>query len=530
MQSWQHFINIHTATFATLIFARKVAHISIVTATKISLHYSAFSSTGVRSRAFSPVIDHPTRNFYLTTCKARINMNPGESDDKEKMLSVQDLRLKRLAALGILQPQNIVLNKSTDDSVKMARDNQSKQQIIDLLDASSSDEDDSTAIRKKNPSTHILKRGAKEITILDSSGDDSTNEDFNLNAQGPEQRKKKSSKSLDQPQSTKSKRLNTASFQQSTNSSPESRSTWKFQVASWNVWFGTKGDGSPHPAPRMRTLVKLLTEQSTKDNPLLFIGLQEVIDPLAVFLIPALESAGYRVFRQQGAAYGCAIAIDNRMEIISHSWHPYSQTVMQRGFYQVRAKLPNKYSPTDTPEVVFTTTHLESWTGPDYTGAAQRVPQLQEMEEYCNRQVSSSSSKAYMAIMTGDMNWDDERPRSVPVDPLMPTVLHESIHWQDAWKVAASSTDKKFGYTYDAKINPMLGGNLRRRFDRCLTRSSMNDLGKWKVTPLHTVLLGQNAISDLKWDKYNSYKQSFTEAPTAPSDHFGLVVHLELSR
>jgi hypothetical protein len=141
------------------------------------------------------------------------------------------------------------------------------------------------------------------------------------------------------------------------------------------------------------------------------------------------------------------------------------------------------------------------------------------MQDFCTKQFQKHSNLR-TAILTGDMNWDDERPRSsTPLDPVMSTVL--SNGWKDSWletKPKASATC----YTYDGKMNPMLGGNLRRRFDRIV----MHGNGTKAVS---TKLLGTEALPDLVWSKYSDYTRTSKEMPTAPSDHFGYLASFQLA-
>ena len=274
----------------------------------------------------------------------------------------------------------------------------------------------------------------------------------------------------------------------------------------------------------MRALCRILHEQHSSECPLLLVGFQEVINPLAPYLTAALQSAGYQWFRQPGAAvYGCAVAVHPSLRVLDHGWIPYHPTVMDRGFLYVRAQLPD--DPGAAPsekEILFTTTHLESWSGPQYTGAAQRLLQLQQMEDFCNQQLHSNNNLC-LAMMSGDCNWDDERPgRSTPLDSKMSSVLSRGDDWQDSWLTSSARATKDTCYTYDGKLNPMLSGNLRRRFDRILLRP------KNRVKVLSTALLGTDALPDLTWEKYNSWQDTFKTTPTAPSDHFGYLVRLQL--
>jgi hypothetical protein len=167
-----------------------------------------------------------------------------------------------------------------------------------------------------------------------------------------------------------------------------------------------------------------------------------------------------------------------------------------------------------------------------------------------------------VAIISGDLNWDDERrtgggTRTVSTtDPVLLSSIPE--HWKDTWleatqppsvpisnnntttttttttttkakkqKTTATSNSLVEGYTYDSKLNPMLSGSLRRRFDRVLVHS--NPFHNHSVQILAPQLLGTNVISpDLTWEKYNMYTRTTRIVPTAPSDHFGYIVTLQI--
>ena len=68
------------------------------------------------------------------------------------------------------------------------------------------------------------------------------------------------------------------------------------------------------------------------------------------------------------------------------------------------------------------------------------------------------------AVVGGDLNWDDWAPKRIPKDPKLIDVMGNK--WEDAW-LSLNPTEGS-GFTYDGKENQMLGGNMRRRFDRLL--------------------------------------------------------------
>jgi endonuclease/exonuclease/phosphatase family metal-dependent hydrolase len=169
-------------------------------------------------------------------------------------------------------------------------------------------------------------------------------------------------------------------------------------------------------------------------------------------------------------------------------------------------------------EVLFTTTHLESFLGEDNNGGPEREVQLEEMVEFCNRCMRERSTLD-LAIITGDLNWDDERPRSQGHNrPLMS--LLDSTKWIDTYR-EAEPTGR--GYTYDPVENPMLGGgNIRRRFDRILVQ---RPVGKAEVDTVE--LVGTEAIPDISYMTPRTRFRKPQRKLVAPSDHFGLVTKLK---
>jgi hypothetical protein len=91
-------------------------------------------------------------------------------------------------------------------------------------------------------------------------------------------------------------------------------------------------------------------------------------------------------YSQPGAHYGFVLAVKCRgpdaMTVLD-AWQRFTETNMARGVLQYRAR----FSDTDQ-QVLFTTTHLESWTGKEHTGNKQRAKQVQEMKAFCNQQLA----------------------------------------------------------------------------------------------------------------------------------------------
>jgi len=289
-----------------------------------------------------------------------------------------------------------------------------------------------------------------------------------------------------------------------------------FQIASYNVWFGPPDEESKQvfPQKRMQGIVEGLQKVSrtkisdgNKNSPLLFVGLQELTPSLVQYLKPHFQNIGYTFCTQPlgfgAASYGIGIAVSKELKIIEQCFVPYTNTIQARGFLYVR-----------TPRLLLVTTHLESWCGPQYTGATEREQQIIEVAHYCQKQLNSASNGIKLAVILGDLNWDDERKqkRSVPQNRNLLSILPEG--WHDA--------GTQFDFTYDAKENPMLNGNLRRRLDRCIYITSQQKTQDYKSIGLKKV--GEKAIPNLAWNKKNPYNGSVKAMPVAPSDHFGIMI------
>jgi len=196
--------------------------------------------------------------------------------------------------------------------------------------------------------------------------------------------------------------------------------------------------------------------------------------------------------------------VSKELQIVEQCFVPYTNTIQARGFLYVR-----------TPRLLLVTTHLESWCGTQYTGASERERQIIEVANYCQEQLNSAANGGLeLAVILGDLNWDDERKqkRSVPQNRNLLSILPDG--WHDA--------GTQFDFTYDAKENPMLNGNLRRRLDRCIYISSQQQTQDYKSIGLKKV--GEKAIPNLAWNKKNPYNGNVKTMPVAPSDHFGIMI------
>jgi len=280
----------------------------------------------------------------------------------------------------------------------------------------------------------------------------------------------------------------------------------KFQIVSYNVWFGPPDSSvnQLHPEERMAAIAREL--ESCQDN-LLFVGFQELTESLRVYLEPHLKRMGYRFCTQPlGGAYGVGLAISKRVTIVESKFLPFGDSCQGRGLLYVQ-----------TPTMLFGTTHLESYIdAKEYNGATQREAQIVQAATFCQERLRQNPN-LQLAMIAGDFNWDDERKRkgTSPNTELLPLLHTQSgdMLWKDA--------GTPFDYTYDGKENPMLGSNLRRRFDRCIYLQSSPSKAT-TTAQLHK--LGMTAIPSLTWNKRNPFNGSTKVVPVAPSDHFGIAV------
>lgn len=278
--------------------------------------------------------------------------------------------------------------------------------------------------------------------------------------------------------------------------------TTELSIATYNIWFGTTG----HEDERMEAIVETLAPHAPH-----LIGLQEVTPRLAQMLCPLLESLNYHTILQPFGSYGCGVAckVD---KVVQSGYHPFSNSKMDRGIVWALVEK-------DGREILFTTTHLESYLDSSSTGGPEREAQLVEMTEFCERCLRERSSTD-MAIITGDLNWDDERARSEGHNRKLMSLISSS-KWIDTYRQVEPTAQ---GYTYDPKENPMLGGgSLRRRFDRILVQKRGDD--KAHVTSVEIV--GKEALPGISYVIPPTRFRGPQKRPVAPSDHFGLVTKLE---
>ena len=447
--------------------------------------------------------------------------------------SVQELRRLRLAALSHTNSNNS--DNKDDDEDETPRN----------VPRHGSSSTVSSSRKRQATTTQMDGRPAQTVIDLCSSDkeeDDETNDDDSsvIDVTVEHQSKK-----------ARSNKIAAVATKKKPTALPHSPTTqaWLqsggcFKLCTYNVWFGPhQRDGSPFPVERMTAIVDLLQQQhDEKTSPLWFVGFQELVDPLVRVLDPLLRQANFYIIQQPLYGilpYGVALAIRQTPEstnnnddgcvypqILQQGWVPYTRTRMDRGFVYAHCQYPANDGTNSDEECLVATTHLESYLSPQDNGASTRALQIQELQEFCRDQMQQHA-KLKTAVIMGDLNWDDESRK--PSDDKLLSVLGSS--WKDAWLETNTVTAQNKGYTYDSKLNPMLGGNLRRRFDRCLVlREQGGDKKGTTSTNIQgTELIGQEALADLTWPKLNPYTQTTREMPAAPSDHFGLVTTLSSS-
>jgi len=436
-------------------------------------------------------------------------------------LSREALRRRRLVALGLEAPSPPAAAAGAAASTGQNRDNGGGGGGNDSSDRPH---------RNNKPAS---KANKPVIDLLDDSSDDDEEEEI-------------AAEVVAAPPAKKQKRVPAGSASRSSGASRtdgaaaaarrhggDGGGALRFQAATWNVWFGPPSGGNPHVEPRMKELVRLLSEREGEAaSPLWFVGLQEVTAESWVPLRRELQARGFSHFVQQrnSAPYYCVLAvrqggISPAITVQESGWRDYSSTIMGRGFCYARVGAG------EGRQALVATTHLESWTGKDYDGARQRQEQLLEWQSFCQKQFREHPNLR-AAIFMGDLNWDDERLRknSKAADPPPTEVLslpfEDMCIQQHAGATIAPSKTAPNWYTYDAKVNPMLGGSLRRRFDRVLVFG--RDSGAVQGICRGVQLLGQQALPGLYFDKHNPWNGSSRSYPTAPSDHFGLCASVHL--
>ncbi len=377
------------------------------------------------------------------------------------------------------------------------------------------------------------KKAAKDklddvIDLIESSDEEETNNDDDDEVQvvSPQKIRPKPSAYNSTTKNRKRPRTSSDGDSSSTKAVAQDKmggSHPSFQMASYNVWFGPPDPEARQvfPKERMEGIVESLKVASRNKEreegercPLLFVGLQELTPSLVQYIQPLFQSIGYRMCTQPlggfGPSYGIGIAVPEDLNIVERRFVPYRNSIQGRGFLFVR-----------TSTLLFATTHLESWCGPQLTGSKEREIQIVEVADFCREQLELGKGLE-LAIIAGDLNWDDERKRKSSEAPNrnLLSILPEG--WQDA--------GTPFDFTYDAKENPMLNGNLRRRFDRCIYMTHPNGARGQIYKSRGLEKIGKESIPNLVWNKKNTYNNTIKKMAVTPSDHFGIVTHFSNKR
>lgn len=175
---------------------------------------------------------------------------------------------------------------------------------------------------------------------------------------------------------------------------------------------------------------------------------------------------------------------------------------MGRGLTAVKAKVLGQ-------NLTIATSHLESPLPPHQWFSEERKDQ-----HACGIKTLDMIAGADSDVVWGgDFNWSDEKDGPMEM----------TLGWKDAWtelvwetSVGARGEEDPNGYTYDAKVNKMLWGGLRLRLDRFLTK-----LGRsFELRSIEMV--GREPIEGVLFVDRGQKK------PVYPSDHFGLLLTIEL--
>ena len=382
-------------------------------------------------------------------------------------------------------------------------------------------------MRRKKGATKMKNDGV--IDLIDSSDEEETNanadedDDDDVQVISPPRKIQKTNKTMssENPISKSRKRQRSSTDEKSSATDSivtgsRKNSYPSFQIASYNVWFGPPDPEARQvfPKERMAGILKSLRvasrDKKPESCPLLFVGLQELTPNLVQYLQPLFQTIGYKLCTQPlgglGPSYGIGIAVPEDVNVLDRRFVPYQNSIQGRGFLFVR-----------TSTLLFVTTHLESWCGPQFTGAKEREVQIAEAADFCREQLYSVEGLE-LAIIAGDLNWDDERKRKSSEAPNRNLLSILPERWKDA--------GTPFDYTYDSKENPMLNGNLRRRLDRCLylTSPPKKAMG-YKSTGLQKI--GKESVPNLVWNKRNTYNDTVKKMAVNPSDHFGIMIHFD---
>jgi endonuclease/exonuclease/phosphatase family metal-dependent hydrolase len=156
------------------------------------------------------------------------------------------------------------------------------------------------------------------------------------------------------------------------------------------------------------------------------------------------------------------------------------------------------------PRLCVATSHLESWImeNPQLM-AEKRKQQLKQSLEHLGGRFED-------VIFIGDMNWNDSKDGLCPIEQ----------PWEDAWMKLRPESD---GYSYDAKRNTMLRGNLYARFDRAFAKLKNFELQSIQMVGTNPEVNGQTYEKPY----IEKGEQKKIKVDVLPSDHYGLLLILK---
>eukprot|EP01083_Nonionella_stella_P031537 86352_1 len=492
--------------------------------------HSGISLTATSERTMESDIARIRRERWLQS------QSKSKSQSKKSETSTRDNDEIEIVSRGIGNdkngddfPMRVSRKKATVTAKHRSSSSKSGLDLRGAIDLTLSDTDDENSKDDTSDGVTLVKSTGSNTNQTSSSD---TNRRLKGKSTQKIRKRKLSPKSSSSASSASASALSSARTEnQSRANKDTSRSDLSFSILSYNIWFG-----DPHPTERMERISEIISELQCRP---IFLGLQEVTPALLRDLSPLLQSMGYRIICQEDVTYGCALGIltspseeaSNSVTLLQSGFQPYRESRMARGLLWLHAAIGDY-------EIFFSTTHLESFIrGND--GSRERVLQLKEANEFIRQFVSGTNRSIDLAMITGDLNWDDERKRSKGTEPNMLDTINENENvagryssWHDAWlETRRGKADDHDGYTFDSKLNPMLKGNLRRRFDRCLY---ITHDGKTvpSINSREAGLIGKDAITGLSWRKevqqwrygQPSGETSIDVRPLCPSDHFGLNV------
>ncbi|KAL5840419.1 hypothetical protein ACOSQ3_013091 [Xanthoceras sorbifolium] len=266
------------------------------------------------------------------------------------------------------------------------------------------------------------------------------------------------------------------------------------KILSYNVWF--REDIEVHK--RMESIGSLIQLHSPD-----VICFQEVTRNI------------YDIFKQSNwwDKYNCSVSDEmactrryfcmqlSTLPVKSFVRVPFSNSRMGRELCMAEIEVKGVEDP-----LIVATSHLESpKPQSDQMHSRERVAQAKEV---LSRLIGSNSSPNM--IFCSDMNWDDDLEGRFPLFG----------GWIDAWEELRPGED---GWTFDTKSNPMLVGNwpLQKRLDRFIC-----NLCDFKLDAIE--MIGKEAIPGVTYCKGKQKRKM--ELPVLPSDHYGLLLHVGVSR